>query len=588
MRCGIKGEIKLKRRQSGKSLELGANELWLAMIVKNQSFGLQSMNEKKAFTLYKECVLRQYVGLPLLVRRMYEGTGITDSIPFGSPSVSRAKGENPLAVNGNYQTESSLITRFDLGKIEVFASGVVGADGETLAMLICDEVGKMANTDVLDRHLVNVPATKFILSATTIELMSMDQIQQIRDFYELSSTASHNISQSGHTPTFVVNFFMSSIRGFIDSTTRGTKNEIRFVDEFGNSQMEDCYKYLISSRESARKMGADRYLAMVRKAPINTDEPFLLDTGSSALNATLLMERKTQLQKAQTLQLPYVVDGFDEDGNELRSPTAKRVRLVWENGVRLGKVVAIPDMDGDFYMLFGPIVPNNVKKTKKYRSNSTTREREEYWHCEPLNAGKEGYIYGAGIDPYSFNHAGQDGSKGGITVLFNDRTDYLGYRPVLYYCKRESDTDGFYEKALMACWFYGCTGVWDKKSEDFTRYFETIGCLEFVEKKKMTNPDKSISMESAMQRGENTANQANLIEYTRILSVYVDHHSTKLNILPLIDQLTRWRLGKDKTTNVLDGAFSFVLALLNCQVPAYIQTKAVVNNNLWGYDQKRD
>ena len=49
-------------------------------------------------------------------------------------------------------------------------------------------------------------------------------------------------------------------------------------------------------------------------------------------------------------------------------------------------------------------------------------------------------------------------------------TDAKGYRPVLYYCKRTGKTDDFYNKVLMACWFYGCTAVWDKKSEDAKRF----------------------------------------------------------------------------------------------------------------------
>ena len=64
---GKRGVFYLKRRQSGKSIELGANLLWLSCLVGDENFALQSMNDEKLRVLYSTCfqgfVIRESEGI---------------------------------------------------------------------------------------------------------------------------------------------------------------------------------------------------------------------------------------------------------------------------------------------------------------------------------------------------------------------------------------------------------------------------------------------------------------------------------------------------------------------------------------------
>ena len=64
---GKRGVFYLKRRQSGKSIELGANLLWLLCLVGDENFALQSMNDEKLKILYSTCFQRPFESLPLIL-----------------------------------------------------------------------------------------------------------------------------------------------------------------------------------------------------------------------------------------------------------------------------------------------------------------------------------------------------------------------------------------------------------------------------------------------------------------------------------------------------------------------------------------
>jgi len=586
---GRRGVFYLKRRQSGKSIELGANLLWLSCLVGDENFALQSMNDEKLRVLYSTCFQRPFESLPLMMKRGHKNLEITNGIEFGAPpsrvlGFEKAGGgdmQKALTVL-NFQTPSSLMTEFPEGYITKVGKDKLGSDSLTLFFLGVDEFGKLKDVDILARHLVSLKAAKYMHYCTTIESMSDAQIEVMMNFWEQSNCLMAYQNENKETPTKLSRLFISSIFGYIDATTRGTSKEIRFVDEYGTSMIEDAYKYLVANRAATSKLGASYLLEEIRKVPMLADEVFIPDISTGALNNDLIQGRKTKLTAALAKGDASVIDVIST-GEVLETPIGYKVNLIWEGNVPFTKVVAVPSQDGDFVMVYPPRNPNAVSYRERRRFNSYTQKEESYIEYSPLNvAGREnGHLYGGGADPYAFDESNRQGSKGGITILDNDRTDAKGYRPVLYYCKRTGKTDDFYNKVLMACWFYGCTAVWDKKSEDAKRFYFNLGCEAFMESKKISAPDKRVSVAIAESKGENTTSPK-LVEYTNLLDTYINGYCDRINIMDLLTQLSKWRLGKNKTTNYLDGAFSFALALYNCLVPAYITTIEVGGEDIWG------
>jgi hypothetical protein len=321
-------------------------------------------------------------------------------------------------------------------KITYTKSTETAYDGYKLHRYVCEEPGKPADINVLERHRIIKPCLtvreKIIgkaMYATTVEDME-DKGGLYQKLFEQSDWGQRD--DNNQTISGLYSAFMPAYCGFS-------------IDEYGMPDIEYSKTYLLNKRKQLE--GDPQALAgEIRKFPFTINEAFYSGQSNSQLNMAILNDTKNKI-----LNAPHKAYG--------------RFDLEWENGQSKGmgiKVRAVPNPhSGRFYI-------HEMPKDGLANSFIANGDIENpNWHIG-------NHVYKAGIDPIDHSQTIQVGSNPAAVIMsgYNpdldgetgteklaerslDKYEYKSNKIVAYYLFRPSTPTEFYRDMIKFTHFYG-------------------------------------------------------------------------------------------------------------------------------------
>jgi len=386
--------------------------------------GIQSKDDAAGLRVFKDHIVQRWKKLPFWQKPVYEGfTEPKSSLNFFPPT----KHAGTKGVSSSYT--KSLESWIDFG-----ASTEGYYDGAKLKLYYGDESGKVKNANVHQRHMIVKPCVTegnkyigMIVNTSTVG----DMEKGGGDNFKSLCKASHygNRNDNNETSTGLYNMFIPSYDGFdLEDKSTGKK----FIDKYGNSDIEATRNYLIRRRESLKKSGdSDALAEEIRQYPFTFAECFRGSSMGCNFNVTILNDRLDHFRFGN----PYIVEG----------------NFVWEGGVKDSRVIWQPCNGGKFKVSL--LLPEGKDNLWTY-SGGVRVPGNTTFGC-------------AGGDPFKFNVVVDNNRKsdgaGAVFCRFNPSIDDPRSEPDQWktdrfcctYSNRPPTKEIYGEDMLMMCVYYG-------------------------------------------------------------------------------------------------------------------------------------
>lgn len=400
--------------------------------------------------------------------------------------------------------ENRIDTRIGLNSKILTSPAFTGAfDTDRLGTYYADEIFKVSShrLDLLKQwgiakrslHLRggDLIVGKAIMTSTVEQVDENNEMTTVDIARLIWEDSNPNNKVDGRTISGIYRIF----RGVYDSAP---------VDKWGFPKVHKIKKRRDALIEKYRKEKRyDLILEIYRKEPTNIEEALVSSLGSGVLLPEKCYERISQLERKINLHGDKISrEGVFGD-------------LIWENGVRGGKVVWIPNDNGKWYITQHPVHPN-----KKYGTYNF-----------PLPGNTD--LYRCGVDPYDSTEIASRGSDGGIVVkmLFNlniekhygndvivddsgmiVNEEVIPYlytnQPVCDYRYRHENPYDFYDDVLKTIFYYGCQCFPETTKDGFRTWMINNGYDNWLQvqpkalvgrwskknQKGMAGTDRSISL----------------------------------------------------------------------------------------------
>jgi hypothetical protein len=310
-----------------------------------------------------------------------------------------------------------------------------------------------------------------------------------------------------------------------------------FFDDHGHPMRAEARRSIILERESKKHNPKD-YSALIRKYPLSTAEIFWVSSEQCVFNATILQERKLELDSSPI-------------------PFWSKFDLEWENKKRFSKVIIKHNPENGWYKASWIFAKGEEfeKMANQVRKNSDGT-------YSPLNE----EVFTAGIDPVDHRVVIQsrmgfgedefistrrskpvmlikrrydssiDGIMGDHDDLAKKAREKYQYKTGVYIGlmdSRPTDPNVMFERALMICWLHGMSMNVESAKPGVMNYFHTHGCADFIKQKYV--PESKVR---SGYEGEGTpANSATINEYTDCLAWYIDYFGHTMPFVDVVNDL---------------------------------------------------
>jgi hypothetical protein len=441
----IYGVIYPKHRREGATSRAGFMNWYITATMGIQRFGgIQSMSDYHSTQVFVDHIAKRLRRMPFFFKLMTEGSSVPkEAIHFTAPA-SRAAGSVGTTSLPPHE-----------GWINHRPSGERAYDMEKLHFIHHDEVGKIdpkagININVVDRWRVVMKCLAQgpyihglgLLTSTLGEMEKGggDQMKRL-----ILGSRFNDRNDNGQTITGLITLFFPAYDG-LDG----------FIDEFGNSIVEDPPKPIKNIDGKIVNMGAKSYLMNKRRAfeingdqtglieemqnfPCNLKECFMSASKDSSFPVLKIKKRITELTFEKHL--------------------SRRYNLEWESG-RNSKVRLVEDDEGKFIMSYLP--------------NPGARNLRE-WDTE-LEAWKPAWTvmnkFVLGADPAKYESQEVSGKKksynaaamyykkdeavdGDMGNNIKPRGSWVSDKFVLTYKQRDVSRDEYADDMAKACVFFG-------------------------------------------------------------------------------------------------------------------------------------
>jgi hypothetical protein len=412
------GMVEMTNRRAGKSAIAGCLGFARTFTNHNHNTGIQSKTNEDGKAFLQRAVVAPWRKLPFFMQPVFDNTSNPrEEIRFFSPAI---RGKN-AAIDG-FAVEDELESL-----ITVRSSDEKAFDGYPLHTSICDEVGKTnpKEADVYKRWEVkkfclvigNTIRGKAMLT-TTVEDME-EGGQQFVDIWNESHKSTID-PKTGRTKSGLHQHFTPAYEG-LDG----------FVDEYGNSKVEEAKEFIANMFASA-KGNPSKLISLKRKMPRTVAEAISASSKECQFNVEILDSR---------------IEQFIYGNKHLA-----RGNFRWKDNQRDTEVVFEPTPKGRWlvsYQFEESSMANrfNIVGGKKVPGNMSR--------------------FVAGADPYKFDEtSGKRKSEGAGAVFMKqdhtidpdsrDVSEWVTNCFVASYLFRPESKNDYGEDMLMMCHYYGC------------------------------------------------------------------------------------------------------------------------------------
>jgi len=403
--------------------------------------GIQSATEDHAKDVFQDHLIPGWKSLPFFFKPIFQGnTDPKRVLLFREPAEKVVKGKVISKKSTALQS-----------KIDFKSSDIKGYDSRKLLRYHSDECGKTTDTDILLRH--NVVKQCLLLgrnivgkAAYTSTVGEMDKGGGAK--YKQLCDQSHydhwedrfKRTKNGRTLSGLYNLFIPAYDGLEG-----------FIDEYGNSIIDEAKEYLRNTREAY--IVAEDYDSLsefIRMYPMQYRECFRGDSQKCKFNIKILEDRIDELTFSQ------------------HKPTT-RGNFVWENNIKDSKVVWEPNNRGKFEISYG---------LENFESN-------KYLIRSGIKFPNNSSFY-AGADPFKFKTTTSGKKSDGAGAVFmvrdfsidsadKDANNWSTNRFVCTYTFRPRTKREYGEDMILMSVYYGCKINVEINVPFLWEYFEERG-----------------------------------------------------------------------------------------------------------------
>jgi hypothetical protein len=528
------GLLYIKPRREGGTYKAGSINLNTVTSHSDYHGGIQSKTGDDAKSVFKKCIVMPFRRLPFYLKPIYSGTTAPKtSLDFFEPEQKISR-KNKVRV-----THEALNSWIDWKP-----SSEESYDGEKLHFAHEDEFGKTKDVNILRRWEVKRECLTLghtivgkALFTSTIEEMSKDNLEQCIEIWKDSDHRQRNAN--GRTTSGLIRYFCSAIDG-----AEG------FVDKFGNSIIEPDNEF---AKNDMQRMGSKQYYMNIR--------------------ADLDKKRDTRALADQKRKYPFTVEealvpSGDDCLFDVEKLGQQLERLSWEENPFNIKVGDFEWVDGKkFTEVYFKLKQNGKFQVTYYPEKSLQNNVYDYSNYAPRNKLK----FVAGADPFDHKQVSVHTrkSKGAGYVFrkydptvddYNSVEDWESHQFVCQYIERPASPDIYYEDMLKMCWFYGCQMLPETQKPGLMKYFERMGCGDFL-----MNKPKSVATAGTKKSYKGIASSPLT---KQALAEYTEEYIYKYSILvPFIELINDWLKFEIENTEKYDASMAAGWTLLATNMP---------------------
>jgi hypothetical protein len=411
--------------------------------------------------------------------------------------------------------------------IDYRASGESEYDGYVLNSYIGEEPGKTLEANINERWKIVKPCLRKgrairgkAFMGTTVEFMDVTNKggkAYKKLFYESDFG---DRGKDGRTKSGLYAFFLPGDCAYED-----------FLDEWGFPMREQAKQSILLEREAVKDNPKD-HSDLVRKYPLYVKEIFYISTDRCVFNATILQDRLSDINMSA---IPFV----------------SKVEFYWEGGVRFSKVLCRHNPIMGWAQVSTLPPPEECNKVssrivggqRKYSPEGDDNHRAG---VDPVDHGV--VIEGRGGDeemattrrsrPVMFVKRMYDSTIDGpmhqeiLEQRAKDKFPYKTNQYVLMMDTRPNDPNVMYERALMICWFYGCSVQVEDQKPGLKNWFHLYDCENFLQQKYVAISDTK--KQNTFLEGT-PASTLSINEYTDAKAFYIEYFGHTIPFRELIE-----------------------------------------------------
>jgi len=432
----------IKHRREGASWKGACMALYDITQNYNAHGGLLSKTGKDARELFEK-VVYMFRNLPPFFQPIIDGTDNPKSVlSFNKP------GERITKTTKGVQKSNALNSKIDWRNTKENSY-----DSTKLKYYMCDEAGKWEEADVSKNWQIVKPClsvgTNIVgkcFMPSTVNEMTKGGGQKYKAIWDDSDPEERD--GNGRTKSGLYRYFTPAYDGYEG-----------FIDEYGNSNIEDAKQYLDNIRESL-KNDTSKLSEHKRQFPYSPEEAFRIDSKNCAFDSEKIY---SQLDYMEGLVRPMTFKG----------------NLIWAAGQKDGMVTFVPDKNGRWEIAWMPDVNDRNEVIK----------RRGQW------APKNEATIVAGVDPYDHKTT-TDGKRSDAAAYvfrkYNPSMPAETHMFVAEYINRPPTVQMFYEDMIMMCKFYGCQILVENNKIGLINYMDQRGYGEYLmERPEVTHTKNS-------------------------------------------------------------------------------------------------
>lgn len=471
-----------------------------AMFSKKQRFGIQSKTDNDAEMLFMKGVVQPFLELPDFLIPI-------NSAARSKPPKSTLEFFRPTKRHPSPRWDKYLSDNAKGSIIDYRSSGDIQYDGETMRVLVQDEIGKItapnsvANRFAISRFCVYRGDYKsgVLIGITTVGEMEKGGAE-FKEVWDGSDPT--KVNKVGWTQTGCIRYFVSAL-------------DTVCLDEYGRSDRARARAFHEEQLKTA-KMKSDReYYTYLRQNPFEEADMFKMGGGSNEYNLEILLNRQELL-----------------DNSEVYRKVVKIGNFVWEEKYKKAKFVE-NQANGLFHVSWEP--PEHLR--------NNVRDRGRYF--EPLN----GRLFAAALDPVNVNNPKikSKASQVAFSILKKqwegeEDDSELANVFVCDYLGRHPDTTIDYDNILCAAWFYGVPILIEDNQGAAIRHYQQVGAdLLFKHGGETTfcQPKPEFLVKGGMrtkhmQEHGISATKSIIATYSELTRNWIERHGHKLNHIRIV------------------------------------------------------
>ncbi len=343
-----------------------------------------------------------------------------------------------------------------------------------------------------------------------------------------------------------------------------------FLDEFGDPLREDAKQSILLERETVKNNPKD-LSDLIRKYPLYVKEIFYISTDRCVFNAQILQDRLSDLNMNTT-------------------PLADKVEFYWQNNVRFSKVLWRHNPQFGWAHVTellekadaNRVVTKSVKSIIKYFPEGNEKHRAG---VDPVDhgvvvegkSGDEEMVTTRRSRPVMFVKRMYDTAIDGPLnqEILEERArikyPYKTNKRILMMDARPYDPNVYYERALMICWFYGCSVQVEDQKPGLKNWFYLNNCEGFLQQKYV--PISDTKKKNPYTEGT-PASTLSINEYTDALAYDIEYFGHNECFKELLEDLL---LFNPKKTTEYDYSVAAGWTELACKIRQRMEVKKLID-----------